>query len=275
MEGAVSKDAGWAASLFEPRNRDRFDVTSGVPVSSASERRADRLDHAIAGDRPSRSRSFDAELSGWWTAGSEPTRSGTGELHLIVDSTGLKLRGAGEWLFEKHGTSKRRSWRKLHVGIDADNGQIVAFDLTDKEIDDASHVEPLLEQLDDAPASFMGDGAYDRAHVFDAVLVRNPDVKFIVPPCKGAVLGPNATTVPTQRDSHLRSINKHGRMNWQKTSGYNRRSKVEAAIGRYKRVIGDALRSREDARRLCEVKIAVKVLNRMLELGRSVCVRVA
>jgi hypothetical protein len=92
-------------------------------------------------------------------------RSGTGKLHLIVDSTGLKLRGAGEWLFEKHGTSKRRSWRKLHVGIDADNGQIVAFDLTDKEIDDASHVEPLLEQLDDAPASFMGDGAYDRAHV--------------------------------------------------------------------------------------------------------------
>jgi hypothetical protein len=64
-------------------------------------------------------------------------------------------------------------------------------------------------------------------------------------------------------------------MNWQKTSGYNRRSKVEAAIGRYKRVIGDALRSREDARRLCEVKIAVKVLNRMLELGCPVCVRVA
>ena len=275
LEGAVSQDARWAASRFEPRNRDRFDLTSGVPVSSASERRADRLDHAIAGDRPSRSRSFDAKSSGLWGAGSTLPRSGTGELRLIVDSTGLKLRGAGEWLFEKHGTSKRRTWRKLHVGIDADNGQIVAFDLTGKEIDDASHVEPLLEQLDDAPASFMGDGAYDRAHVLNAVLVRNPDVRFIVPPCKGAVLGPTATTVPTQRDSHLRSINKHGRMNWQKTSGYNRRSKVKAAIGRYKRVIGDALRSREDARRLCEVHIAVKVLNRMLKLGRPFCVRVA
>jgi hypothetical protein len=183
-------------------------------------------------------------------------RSGTGKLHLIVDSTGLKLRGAGEWLFEKRGTSKRRSWRKLHVRIDAHNGQIVAFNLTDKEIDDASHVEPLLEQLDDAPASLMGDGAYDRAHVFNAVRVRTPDVRFIVPPCKGAVLGPTATTAPTQRDSHIRSINKHGRMNWQKTSGYNRRSKIEAAIGCYKRVIGDALGSREDARRLCEVKIA-------------------
>jgi hypothetical protein len=202
-------------------------------------------------------------------------RSKTGELHLIVDSTGLKLRGAGEWLFEKHGTSKRRSWRKLHIGIDADSDQIVAFDLTDKDVDDASHVEPLLEQLDDAPASFMGDGAYDRSHVLDAVLVKNPAVRFIVPPCKGAALGSTATTAPTQRDLHIRSINEHGRMNWQKTSGYNRRSKVEAAIGRYKRVIGDALRSREDARRLCEVKIAVKTLNRMLELGSPVCVRVA
>jgi len=67
-------------------------------------------------------------------------RIGTGELHLIVDSTGLKLRGAGEWSFDKHGTTKRRAWRKLHIGIDAGNGEIVAFDLTDKDVDDASHV---------------------------------------------------------------------------------------------------------------------------------------
>jgi IS5 family transposase len=84
-----------------------------------------------------------------------PRRMGTGDLHLIVDSTGLKLRGAGEWLFEKHGTAKRRSWRKLHIGIDADSGEIVAFDLTDKDVDDASHVSPLLDQLADAPASFI------------------------------------------------------------------------------------------------------------------------
>ena len=102
----------------------------------------------------------------------------------------------------------------------------------------------------------MGDGAYDRSHVLDTALAKNPTVRFIVPPCKGAMLGSIATTAPTQRDLHIRSINEHGRMKWQKTSGYNRRSKVEAAIGRYKRVIGDALRSREDARRVCEVKIA-------------------
>ena len=202
-------------------------------------------------------------------------RAGTGELHLIVDSTGLKLRGAGEWLFEKHGTAKRRAWRKLHIGIDAGSGEIVAFDLTDKDVDDASHVETLLEQLSGAPASFTADGAYDRAFLLDAVLARNPDAKFIVPPCKGAVPGPSAATAPTQRDQHVLCVEEHGRMNWQKASGYNKRSKVEAAISRYKRIIGDGLKSRHDARRGTEVAIAVKSLNRMSALGQAICVRVA
>ena len=83
----------------------------------------------------------------------ERARIGTGDLQLIVDSTGLKLRGAGEWLFEKHGTAKRRAWRKLHIGLDGNSGEIGAFDLTDKDVDVASHVEPLLEQLVEAPRS--------------------------------------------------------------------------------------------------------------------------
>jgi hypothetical protein len=202
-------------------------------------------------------------------------RTGTGDLHLIVDSTGLKLRGAGEWLFEKHGTAKRRSWRKLHIGVDADSGEIVAFDLTDKDVDDASHVEPLLEQLNDAPASFTADGAYDRVAVLDAMLSRNPSARFIVPPCKGAVPGPAATTAPTQRDRHVVWVEEHGRMNWQTASGYNKRSKVEAAISRYKRVIGDTLKSRDDGRRNTEVAIAIKSLNCMRDLGQAICVRVA
>ena len=205
----------------------------------------------------------------------KPERTGTTRpLHLIVDSTGLKLRGAGEWLFEKHGTTKRRAWRKLHIGIDADSGEIVASDLTAKDVDDASQVEPLLKQLNAAPASFMADGAYDRTTVHDAIIARNPHALFIVPPCKGAVCGPTAATSPTQRDQHVLTIDAHGRSNWQKTSGYNRRSKVEAAISRYKRVIGDALKSRDDARRVTEVKIAVKSLNRMGELGQAKFIRV-
>ena len=97
-------------------------------------------------------------------------RTETGDLHLIVDSAGLKLRGAGEWLFDKHGAAKRRAWRKLHIGIDADSGEIVAFDLTDKDFDDASYVAPLLNQLAGAPASFTADGAYELANVLRRIL---------------------------------------------------------------------------------------------------------
>ena len=205
----------------------------------------------------------------------KPVRTGTtGALHLIVDSTGLKLRGAGEWLFEKHGTTKRRAWRKLYIGIDADSGEIVASDLTNKDVDDASHGEPLLEQLSVAPTSFMADGAYDRSTVHDAITARNPLALFIVPSCKGAVPELTAATSPTQRDQHVLAINAHGRSNWQKASGYNRRSKVEAAISRYKRVIGDTMKSRDDERRVTEVGIAVKSLNRMDELGRANFIRV-
>ncbi len=163
----------------------------------------------------------------------------------------------------------------MHIGVDAGNGEIVAFDLTDKDVDDASHVPTLLDQLTQDPPSFIADGAYDRAATYDAILARNPSARFTVPPCKGAAPGPTATISPTQQDLHVLAVAEHGRMNWQKTSGYNKRSKVEAAMSRYKRVIGDALKSRHDARRATEVAIAVKYLNRMNELGRAKFVRVA
>jgi Transposase DDE domain len=202
--------------------------------------------------------------------------SGTNDLHLIVDSTGLKLRGAGDWLQDKHGTGgKRRSWLKLHIGMDAGSGEIVASDLTDKDVDDAAHVPVLLDQISTPIASFMGDGAYDTGAVYAAVISRNPDARVIVPPSKDAVLSANAATAPTQRDKYLMEINAHGRAKWQETSGYTRRSKVEVQISRYKRVIGDTLRSRGHPQRKTEAKIAVKALNRMNELGRPISVRVA
>ena len=91
-------------------------------------------------------------------------RSGTGPLHLLVDSTGLKLGGAGEWLIEKHGTSRRRSWRKLHLGVDAASGEIVAIELTRKESDDAARSGALLNQITSPLASFTADGAYDQVY---------------------------------------------------------------------------------------------------------------
>ncbi len=195
-------------------------------------------------------------------------RSGAGPLHLLVDSTGLKLGGAGEWLVEKHGTSRRRSWRKLHIGVDAESGEIVAIELTRKEIDDAALTEALLDQISDPVASFTADGAYDQDRVYENVAEHAPDAAVIVPPRSTAVPSAAAETAPTQRDHHLQEIAERGRMGWQKSSGYNLRARVEASIGRYKRVIGDALRSRTDETEATEVAVAAASLNRMLEFGR-------
>jgi hypothetical protein len=203
-----------------------------------------------------------------------PTAGG-GPLHLLVDSAGLKLGGPGEWLVEKHGTRTRRAWRKLHLGVDADTGRIEAVELTTKEADDASRVGPLLDQVDGPIASLTGDGAYDRADVYGAVAERHPEAAVVVPPRRDAVPSGAAETAPTQRDRHLRSIAERGRMGWQKSSGYNRRALAEAVVSRYKRVIGDTLRSRTDRRQATEVAIAVEALNRMLELGRPESVRIA
>ena len=204
----------------------------------------------------------------------KPRRDGE-PLHLLVDSTGLKLCGAGEWLVEKHGTKTRRSWRKLHIGLDADTGQIVAATLTRKEVDDGAEVGPLLDQVAASVSSFTADGAYDQEGVAAAVAERHPDAAIIVPPRSTAVPSRTAETAPTQRDRHLHSIAEHGRAAWQKASGTTKRSRVEAAMSRFKRVIGDGLRSRMDRRRATEVDVAVHALNRMLALGRPISVRIA
>ena len=196
-------------------------------------------------------------------------------MHLLVDSTGLRLCGPGEWLIEKHGTKRRRAWRKLHIGVDAETGQILASELTSRDVDDGSQVEPLLDQIAGPLASFIGDGAYDQAGIYGTVGKRHPDAEVIVPPRSTAVPSDMAERAPTKRDRHLQSIAEHGRMGWQKQSGYTRRALVEAAISRLERVIGDALRSRTDRRRTPEVAIAVHALNRMLEFGRPKSVRIA
>ncbi|MGO9232658.1 MAG: transposase [Methylocella sp.] len=144
-----------------------------------------------------------------------------------------------------------------------------------KDVDDASHVPTLLDQLARGPASFIADGAYDRAATYDAILAKKPSTRFIVLPCKGSAPGPTATISPTQRDLHVLAVDEHGRMNWQKASGFNTRSNVEAAISRYKRVFGDTLKSRDDTRRATKVAIAIKSLNRMDQLGREIFTRIA
>jgi Transposase DDE domain len=196
-------------------------------------------------------------------------------VHLLVDSTGLKLCGPGEWLVEKHGTKRRRAWRVLHLATDADTGRIVASVLTDKDADNGSQVSPLLDRIEGAVASVTGDGAYDRDDVYAELAARHPAAAVIVPPRANAVPSAAAEIAPTQRDRHLRCIAERGRMGWQRVSGYNWRALVETDISRWKRVIGDGLRFQTDKRRATEVAIAADVLNQMLKLGRPEYVRIA
>ncbi len=148
------------------------------------------------------------------------------------------------------------------------------MELTTNDVDDGSQVGPLLDQIDGPVASFTADGGFDRDDVYGEMAVRYPDAAVIVPPRSSAVPSRTAETAPTQRDRHLKAIAEHGRMGWQTASGYNWRALVEADISRWKRVIGDGLRSRTDGRQASEVALAASALNRMLELGRPEYVRV-
>ena len=204
----------------------------------------------------------------------KPCPSSRGPAHLLVDSTGLRLGGPGEWLTEKYGTQRRRSWRKLHIGVDAETGQILASELTSDDVDDGSQVELLLDQIT-APLASIGGGAYDQIDIYGTVTQHHPDAGVIIPPRATAVPSNMAEGTPSEREQHLQSIAKHGRMGWQKRSGYTRRPPVETSISRFKRVIGDALRSQWVQRRATEVAIAISALNHMFELGRQKSVRIA
>jgi hypothetical protein len=195
-------------------------------------------------------------------------------VHLLVDSTGLKLCGPGEWLEEKHGTKRRRAWRVLHLATDADTGRIVASALTDRDADDGSRSVPC------STGSTVSGVLHRRRRLrprrrLHRVAARHPEAAVVVPPRANAVPSDAAETAPTQRDAHLRCIAERGRMGWQRASGYGRRALVEADISRWKQVVGDGLRFQTDGRQATEVAIAAEVLNRMLDLGRPNYVRIA
>ena len=169
-----------------------------------------------------------------------------GPMHLVVDSTGLKIFGEGEWLQSKHKTKvKRKSWRKLHLGLDLVTGEIVCSDLTTDGVGDPTALPELLDQIDGDVSRFMADGAYDGAPTSD-VLVKlfGVDVEIIIPPAKTAVLSAEAAVNPTLRDQRISAIRTDGRMACQVSRRYNQRSRAETQMGRWKMVIGPKLKAR-------------------------------
>ena len=150
---------------------------------------------------------------------------------VIVDSTGLKVYGKDEWHQEKHGAPARRTWRKLHLAVD-ENHQLLACELTTPGVGDPTAVPDLLAQIDTSFDTFIADGAYDGEPISQAVLNQKPDAQVIIPPHKTAV---RSAAGDTQQDGHIKVIDQHGRIAWQKKTGYGLRNYAELAAQRYKR----------------------------------------
>jgi hypothetical protein len=149
-----------------------------------------------------------------------------GPLPVLIDSTGLQVYGAGQWLGAKHGAKSRRTWRKLHLAVDAASGMIVAQTLTDQDTDDPSQVGPLLDQIDDPIGQVTADGAYDGAPTYQTIAAHGDGIDVVIPPRSTAV--PSGELDPsTQRDRHLVMIAEQGRLAWQVATGYGQRSLVE------------------------------------------------
>ena len=191
-------------------------------------------------------------------------------IQLVADSTGLKIFGEGDWLEEKHkNRAKRKRWRKLHLGLDLVSGEIVCSDLTTDDIGDSTALPDLLDQVDGPVDLFFADGAYDGNSTRNLLVERfGTMIEIAIPPPKNATLSPNVALHPTARDRVIAQIKAHGRIAWQKTSGYNQRSRGETQMGRWKAVIGPKLKARTFENQKTEAKIGVRVLNRMTELGR-------
>ena len=257
------------ASLFELMEAD-------LPVpnySTLSERGKDLpIDLCVGGQNEAQSNPGEERAQGGGDADTEAQPR-----HIVIDSTGLKVYGEGEpthrWWVEKrrqHGKSKRRTWRKLHIGLDVETGEITAERLTGNDTHDASQVEGLLEETVDRAgpvAHVVGDGAYDTWKSYEAIA--GAGATPAIPPQKNAKIKRhgNCNGPPLPRDEALRYIRRHGLRKWKREQGYHRRSLVETALGRFKQIIGRVLRSRERSRQRTEARLGCQILNRMTQLG--------
>ena len=198
-------------------------------------------------------------------------------LNIVMDSTGLKIYGEGEWKVRMHGVSKRRTWRKLHIGANPEDGEIQAVLLTQNNVGDDQAVEKLLEQIEQPIIDFAADGAYDKRKVYDSLNAHSPDVHILIPPRKNARIWKhgNTKTERLKRDENLRAIRKDGRKEWKKNSGYHVRSLVETTMFRLKTIFGDALSARLLETQTTQALVRCAALNKMTHLGMPQCYQVA
>lgn len=190
-----------------------------------------------------------------------------GPIDVVVDGTGLKVYGEGEWKVRQHGVGKRRTWRKLHLAVNPETHEIVAQTLTDNGVHDADQVEPLLEQVDGKVRTLYGDGAYDQWKVYQGLDKRGVDA--IIPPRKNARIKQhgNSAADPLPRDECVRQIRRDGRKAWKQSIGYHRRSLAETAVHRLKQCFGGTLKNRKLENQITEVALRCKLLNLFVTIG--------
>ena len=203
-----------------------------------------------------------------------PYRPSSSALNLLVDSTGIKFLGEGEWKCKKHGAEYRRQWRKVHLVIDAQTLEIRAIEVTDNRIGDAPMLPELLSQIpeDEPIASVGGDGAYDTKACHAAIARRNAHA--LIPPRKNARAWKSTEAGAASRNEALRACQRLGRTIWKKWSGYHRRSLVETKMYCFKR-LGERVMARTFERQVAELHVRVALLNRFTQLGRPQTVAMA
>lgn len=186
--------------------------------------------------------------------------------HIVVDSTGVKIYGEGEWKVRQHGWSKRRTWRKLHIGVDEATGEMVAVVASTNDVSDAEVLPDLLNDIDGEIEQVSADGAYDQGKCYEAIAQRQAAVA--IPPRKSARIQQHgnckAPTLP--RDENLRSIRQIGRQAWKRESGYHRRSLAETTMFRLKTIFSGKLRTRKFDNQAVELFLQCAALNRMIQV---------
>jgi hypothetical protein len=190
-------------------------------------------------------------------------------LNIVMDSTGLKIYGEGEWKVRMHGVSKRRTWRKLHLGANPEDGEIQAALLTENRVSDDQAVKELLGQIEQTIIDFAADGAYDKRKVYDSLNAHSPEVNILIPPRKNGRIWQhgNTKTERLKRDENLRAIRNDGRKEWKKNSGYHVRSLAETTMFRLKTIFGNELSARLFETQTTQALVRCAALNKMTHLG--------
>jgi IS5 family transposase len=196
-----------------------------------------------------------------------PRRQKQEPLHLVVDSTGLKVYGEGEWKVRQHGYTRRRTWRKLHLAVDEATREFVAVVVSTNDFKDSQILPDLLAQVEDEISQVSADGAYDSRNCYDAI--REREARAAIPPQKRARIWQHGNTKAERhiRDENLRAIRRKGRREWKRESNYHRRSLAETQVFRVKMIFGERVRARKFEGQAAQMLVRCATLNRMTHLG--------